>query len=113
MTCLPEDVEKTIETLLNCPERMRELGRLAQDFLKNKWSPSAVSQRFRCLIDNHIPAEWFIQPQSINYVYGVGQSLEVTRAHVTSLIRHFGLESLQLSDRPALEAACLQLSDLE
>lgn len=113
VTCLPDDIDKAIEALLNCPEKMREVGRLAQVFLQNKWSSVEVSQRFRCLIENRIPADWFVKQETINYVYGVGQPLEVTRAHIRGVVEQFGVAGLQLSDRPELELACLKLLESE
>lgn len=109
VTCRPEAIEQTVEYLLRHPDEMRTAGREAQKFVLGKWSSDGVALRFKSLIDARIPADWFIRPEAVHYVGGAGQSLELTRARIRGLVEQFGVPALQLSDRPALEQACLKL----
>lgn len=109
VTSRPAEIEKTVEHLLRHPDEMRAAGRTAQIFVLEKWSSDGVALRFKRLIDDQIPGDWFIRPEAVHYVGGVGQPLELTCAHIRGLVEQFGVPALQLSDRPSLEQACLDL----
>jgi hypothetical protein len=55
------------------------------------------------IIKGDIPDEWFFDPKRIRYVHGMGLSEERARNIVKAVIRHGGVEALQLSDKPELE----------
>lgn len=103
--CEPQEIQETIERLICDPEARRLLGMKAQKFVQDKWSPSAVAQRYLRLIKGDIPSEWLFDPKTTTYLEGVGQSIDCTKDHVKRMVGRYQLRSLQLSHRPDLEQA--------
>lgn len=112
-TCLPDDIERAIEDLiLNTTERL-ELGYDTQHFVHEKWNSTAVANRYQRLINNDVPDDWWLDPSSIFCLEGAGQSLERTKDNIRQMVQSFGVASLQLSHRPDLERAFLELANIE
>lgn len=109
-TCLPNEVEQAIEFLIvNRDERMR-LGIAAQMFVREKWSASEVAKKYLRIVEGTILDEWWINPHTVSYLEGAGQSVERTCKSIQLLLQQYGAESLQLSHRPELEQDFLSFS---
>ncbi|HVT05045.1 MAG TPA: hypothetical protein VHL58_16905 [Thermoanaerobaculia bacterium] len=107
--CHAESVEKAIETLLTDEGLRRDLAQRARHFVETHWSPVEVGRRFRRLIEDDIPPEWWFEPGRIDYLHGWGLTEERLRFVVGKLVEAGGVSALQLGDKPALERAFLNL----
>jgi len=107
--CHPDEIEKAIEDLITNEEERIRLGREAQRFVRGKWNPEAVAKRFLQVISGDIPSEWWVEPRPIFYLWGFGQPKEYTKTLLKKLIGKFGIKSLELSHRPDLEKAYLEI----
>lgn len=113
MICHPEDLEQAIEELIMNKVLREQLGHDSKEFIKTKWSNSAVATRFLSLINDEIPDDWWLDPNDVTYIHGAGQSIEQTRQIVIELVKTYGVSALKLSDRPLLKAEILELIDFE
>lgn len=110
MICLPEDIEQAIEYLvLNYHERLK-LGLAAQSFVDEQWNSSAVAHRYARLIDDDIPDDWWLDPYSVMYLEGAGQSSTRSRENLCYVVKCFGSDALNLSHNHKLERAFLEFA---
>lgn len=112
-TCQPEDIEQAIERLIVDGDFRDALGNEAHDFVFNVWQASQVAERYLQVLNGEAPREWWLEPSTIFYLHGAGQTLDRTKQVVESVIRRFGVRSLQLSHRPDLEKAFIKMADLD
>lgn len=110
MTCHPDTIDQAIEYLIVNRNKRLQLGVEAQRFVHEKWSAVAVARRFLRLIEGDIPEEWWLDPGTVTYLEGFGQPVERTQENIRQMVLRFGVESLQLSHRPALELAFLEFA---
>jgi glycosyltransferase involved in cell wall biosynthesis len=108
--CLPNEIESAIEAMITNKEMRDELGSAAQAFVKSKWNFTEVASKFLRIIDNDIPDSWWINPKSIEYFYGGGQSAKITKKNIRDLVSKYGKSSLQLTDKPDLEDRLISFS---
>jgi glycosyltransferase involved in cell wall biosynthesis len=101
--CNPRDLRAAIEMLVDDEEYRLELGRRAHAFVSERWSSTAVAERFLRLFDGPAPAEWLCDPREIRYLGGWGQSQRRSRELTRATIDVFGVGALQLRDKPELE----------
>ena len=111
--CQPSEIEKAIKFLINNPDFRTKLGYEAQVFVTTKWTGESVAKNFIRLIEGDIPKEWWLNPLSITYLYGAGQSSEKTKEYVEKLVLTYGIGSLELSNNPFLERSFLELSNIK
>ncbi len=107
--CSPEYLEKSIEKLIVDAEYRKTLGRRAQLFVLNQWGAVEVARRLLCLINDVVPGDWWVRPEKIFYLEGMGQSFAKTKAKVAKLVDAYGISALQLAHRPDLEKGFLRL----
>jgi glycosyltransferase involved in cell wall biosynthesis len=105
--CDPSALDAAIRQLVEDRGRRVELGRAAQAFVRESWSPAAVARRFLLLIDGRAPAAWFVDPATIRNVTGVGLSAARARETVQRLVDELGPGALQLDHNPGLRDALL------
>src|SRR5258706_6271978 len=72
LVCRADDLESAIETLVVDREYRVELGRQARRFLEQQWNPARVAARFVRLASGDIPAEWWFDPNTLDYLHGWG-----------------------------------------
>jgi len=101
--CHPEKLKEEIIKLINDKEYRTRLGKDAQRYVLNNWSPRTVASKFMMVINGNIPDEWLFDPSDIKYLNGGGVSEENLKAIIKDMIEKAGIESLQLSDKPELE----------
>jgi len=112
-TCSPDQFEQAIEELIVDVEQRQRLGREAQAFVRDRWSAVEVARRYLWLIEGDIPEEWWLDPNDVIYVEGCGQSVAQSQQTIRDLVAAHGVESLQLSQRPELEAAFLEFAGIQ
>lgn len=113
MTCHPDGIEDAIEDLIVNREKRLQLGVEAQRFVHEKWSAVAVARRFLRLIEGDIPEEWWLDPCTVTYLEGVGQTVECSQSNIRQMVARSGVDSLQLSHRPELERAFLDFAGVK
>ncbi len=111
--CLPDGITEAIEKLISDVEFRQELGSAAKSFVKKEWSVENVAKRFQSLISNQIQNDWWLNPDTISYVHGIGQDSFETKTIIAEIIAKFGTEALQVGHRKALEAKFVAFSENE
>jgi len=111
--CHPDHIEKAIEELLLDTEKRESLGRDAQSFVMERWNSVEVAKRYLRVIEGDIPDEWLLDPNNITYLYGGGQPIEITKQTIRELTSAYGVDALQLSHRPELEALFMNFANEE
>jgi len=109
-TCHPKDFEATLRELLSQPDRFRDIGNQARDFVRNVWGLNQVAQRYLRLIAHDVPCDWWFDPRDMCYLQGCGLPETMAKQSVARVLRVFGLKGLQLSHRPDLEQAYQQFA---
>ncbi|OOG74617.1 hypothetical protein B0E43_11495 [Algoriphagus sp. A40] len=109
--CLPDRIEEAIEDLLMNKENREKLGKAAQAFVRDKWNAVEVAKKYLCLIKGEIPLDWIVNPMDIEYLEGVGQPVSRTKLTIQQLTSAYGVDALQLSDKPELETLFLKFAN--
>jgi hypothetical protein len=110
--CDPATLEDAVIRLLTDERHRSELGTRARAFVEERWNARAVAERFLELLDGRAPAEWVCDPVDIRYVLGWGQPSDRSLELVRDVVGHAGTEGLGLADKPAAEAALLELASV-
>lgn len=101
--CHPDQMADAIAKLATDIPFRSDLGVRAQVFVEQKWIAREVAGRYLKLLQREIPHKWIFNPENIEYVQGMGQPEERTRAIVRALVERHGRTALFLGNRPALE----------
>ena len=110
LLCSPDDLQQGIERMITDRAFREELGALALDYVRDRWSPSSVASRFLRLIDGDIPIEWMYDPSGLRYIFGFGMPEALVRAGVRAVIQNAGPEGLCVSHNRELETRLLALA---
>lgn len=108
--CWPEDLEKTLEHVLNSPQERDRIGSDARDFVRSHWTATQVARRMLDLIEHGPPADWLFDPMQIHYLYGCGLPESRLIEGLRELLAAAGPAGLQLNDKPALRQALIDLA---
>lgn len=108
--CHPDEIEAAIEKLLADRDYRIKLGDSARQFIEQQWNARQVAKRFLKLISGEIPQEWWFDPKAIDYLHGWGLTEQRVMEVVNKIIDTYGKSALQLSDKPALEQAFVELA---
>lgn len=109
----PDELERVMEYMIVDSLAREFLGRRAQRFVREKWGSKVVAERYIRIINEEIPGSWWIESESVNYLYGIGQSKGKSKETIRRLVAKFGVKSLMLSHRPKLEAELLEFAGIE
>jgi hypothetical protein len=107
---LPELIESAIERMIIDDQFRLELGQKAKEFVESSWTVELVAGRYLKLLEDEVPDDWWCNPHDVRYVGGCGMPLNHAKSLVSGLIKKFGVSALQLSDKPALEQAFIDLT---
>jgi glycosyltransferase involved in cell wall biosynthesis len=108
--CLPNDLEGTVQRLVSDHIERESLGRVAHEFVSERWSAKAVASKFVRLFEGDIDPTWMFDPARMTYLHGIGLSEQQARANVAAVIAHGGVSALQLSHRPDLECKFVEFA---
>ena len=103
-----EHLAEAIRILASDPTARHDLGDRARAFAVERDDPSRVAQRFREIIDDRIPADWYSDPADCRHLCGAGLPAERVREVVRDLVARHGRASLELADKPVLEAQLVE-----
>lgn len=106
----PERFCPELQELVGDDRRRRELGALAQSFVRERWSRAEVARKYLKIIAGEIPAEWMCSPAHLQYVNGWGLADDQLRDALRALVGRWGAPALAMDHNPALEARLLELS---
>ncbi len=109
MQCRPADIVSAIAHLIDNPQERQLLARRAQEFVLNKWSPREVARRYLRLLHDDVPRDWWVDPKSISYCYGMGLHASDARRAVEAILESEGVAGLALP-RKSLREAFLSFS---
>ncbi|HEY9170797.1 MAG TPA: hypothetical protein VI136_00770 [Verrucomicrobiae bacterium] len=102
-TCHPDDLESTVRALVLDPARRMELGAKARAFLEAQWSEVAFAARFARIVTGDIPADWWMKPEDVRYLHGLGLEEGEVRMIIGALVENFGASALQVDHVPGLK----------
>jgi hypothetical protein len=108
--CDPDEVEQAIRDLIYDSDHRQALGQRAKDFIANHSGAGQVAERFVRVFHGDIPAEWMSDPGDVRYCLGCGLPRDRVQDLVRSMIDKYGRSSLQLEDKPVLEALLADLA---
>ena len=100
--CLPEQIEDAIDKLLTDVPYRQDLGRRAQEFVKQTWSSREVAERYLRIIQGSAPPDWSYDPAEIRYLHGWGLTELQARTLVHRYLDAGGVSALHLADKPRL-----------
>ena len=103
--CEPDQAGEAIRLMVDDASFRTELGRRAAEFVCQRWSPTQVALRYLRLIDGDIPAEWWCDPISIDYVMGWGLTEALWHKGLRVLVGAAGVQALAEAANPALREA--------
>jgi glycosyltransferase involved in cell wall biosynthesis len=106
-TCHPDQVEHSIEELINNVALRKKLGQDAKAFVQQRWHCINVAQRYLSLINSKVPESWWINPYDVVYIEGACQPICKTMYTIREIISRYGIDGLQLSHRPDLKSIIL------
>jgi hypothetical protein len=109
----PEMLRDAIKELIDNQELLLDLGRRACDFVSRNWGGDTVAKRYLKLLRGEVLSEWWFDPNEITYANGYGASKDEISNAIAMIVKSYGKYALQVSDKPRLENALLQLAKLK
>lgn len=106
----PEHLREAIKKMVEDEAFRRDLGLRARDFVSQRWACRAVAERYLMLLNGQARSDWWFDPATITYVGGCGMPLGHIANLLALLIETCGVQALQVSDKPMLEKALLDLA---
>jgi len=100
--CHPDDLEKTLETLVKDDKLRKQIGDGARTFVETHWTAARVAEHYLMLIDGRFPKDWLFDPRNIRYVHGCGLPETKGKAIIKQFLKLGGKGSLCVSDKPDL-----------
>jgi len=107
--CHPSQMKAAVRRLVVDPDRRRQLGTEAMQYVRKYWSPRAVAERWERILRNDAPRDWFWDPKNQEACPPVCISAEKAGEIVASIVDTLGDEALCLDDKPALKEMVLKL----
>lgn len=105
----PDCVKKAIEKLITDVQYRKDLGQKAYEFVHGYWSLENVIQRFGRIIEDDVPKEWYFDPNHIVFPYGAAAPMDKISDCIRNIVTQYGVEALQVHDKPHIEKAYLDL----
>lgn len=103
MFCLPHELQDGLHRLVADAGYREDLGRRAEAYVRTRWDPSQVAQRYLRIIERDVPADWMVDPLACRYLHGWGMPDGLRRHALRAIVSQAGPEALCLKGRPDLE----------
>lgn len=103
----PENLKQAIRKMTDDRDFRLSLGKMAHDFILNKWSASMVAKNYLRLIDGNFPENWKASPNDLDSCWGWGLSKENWRKQVGEYITQLGSDALMFNHNPKLKQRVL------
>ena len=108
----PSRLAAAVERLVADADQRAELGSRARDFVRQRWSRTAIAERFIRLITNRIAPEWIISPEEVRYVHGWGLEEPQLAQAVRDVVAAGGPSALLLDHNPGARDELLRIAGL-
>lgn len=108
--CTPETFESTLRELVGSRASRESAGRTAREFVRTRWRPEQVAERYLSVIHGRTPPDWLRTPVAVRYATGAGLSRDRLRANLR-LMASRSLDPFGVGDKPELEARMLELAE--
>jgi hypothetical protein len=112
-TCHPNEIEAQILSLKHSPDKSHQMAKEAKAFLNREWSGLTFSKRISMILNDRIPKDWWVNPEQIQYMHGMGLSEDEVRSILKLMIELEGESALCLDHIPALRRAMIAFSQGE
>jgi hypothetical protein len=99
----PEELENTIEKLINNNDFLKHCAQSAQHFITTFWSPVSIAERFLKILDGSAPPEWWFDSNTVDYLHGYGSPEPKLQIFLKKYIDFNGESALQLNNKPELK----------
>jgi len=99
----PSKIKEAIILLITDKNYREQVGQKAKHFVENYLSEIKVAERYLKVINNNYPKDWEYNPNECFYIKGVGNNEEKFRVIVKTMIEKYGINSLQIYDKPKLQ----------
>jgi hypothetical protein len=108
--CHPNKLFEATETMIMNTSLRADIGKQAQRYVAENWTPLKVAQHYLRLIENDVPDGWYFCPQDIRYLHGTSLSEADVKSLIRSVVEEGGIEALQISDKPMLQEDILKFA---
>jgi hypothetical protein len=108
--CHPDEMEHELEELLKHPDRLREKGDVAKEFVLGNWKRDDVAKRYISIIDEKHDNVPLLSPGDYNYVEGSGAPIEAISELYAAFLRKYGSKGLMLGERSDLIDSITELA---
>ena len=106
----PGQLREAIKKMVEDEGFRRGLGLQAREFVSQRWACRAVAERYLMLLNGQVRSDWWFDPANITYVGGFAMPLSHIAHLLARLIGSLGVEVLQVSDKPFLRQALVELA---
>lgn len=106
----PDEIEDAIEKLLTNDQYRLDLGKKAEEFVAEYWTPVKVAERFLRIVNDNFPEEWLYDPKDITYLHGWGLPENEVKNLIRQYLESAGKDGLNLSDKPDLEQRFIEFA---
>lgn len=103
--CHPDDLIASVRKMIVDSGYRVALGDAARAFVRERWRPDRVAERYLKLASGNPEEPWISSPAHIRYLHGVGLTEDDARQVVHQFLAQGGRAALQLTDKPDLEQA--------
>jgi hypothetical protein len=110
LMCAPEEMEQAIEKMVADSQLRHQLGAQANEFVEQHYGPKRVAENFLRVIEKDVPAEWFFDPDSLQYCHGYGYAEEKVKEVIRGVVQEGGESALSLDDKPRLKEKMLRFA---
>ena len=68
------------------------------------WQRNTPAERFARIVTGDIPADWWVKPEDVRYLHGLGLEEGEVRMMIGALVENSGRSALQVDHLPELLA---------
>ncbi len=102
--CHPSEFARQLERLVVDGHLRGRLGLAGYDYIRRFHHPRIVAENYLKIVSGAAPAAWSFDPREMKEIWGGFFMPEARARRITGeMVRSYGRESLQLSDKPQLE----------
>jgi hypothetical protein len=101
ITCDPGEIKEAIRSTV-LSGSLKNRGERAKKFAIENLAPMDVARRLAMVLEGRTPSDWWVNPLSVMYLHGVGQSESESISQVQGMVKLLGPSSLQLDHKPQL-----------
>lgn len=107
---VPEDLEKLILHLIGDEQYRIEIGEKAYNFVIREWNPIVIANKFKNLIDDNIPQEWWYNPLQNKTLWYYGRNRLEARQILREYIAKFGENALYMEHNQQIKQVILKFA---